>query len=330
MRGDANRSPWSRLPRGPVKIVVEWQILRAAGSESTRDVTTSGDPALKSQTTEFVITEKNVDAQDEEQRIIDVLASVLEGLGSVVGSNTELILHDLRHPDHSTVALVNGHVTGRRIGDPIIAAPVEDKGFDLLLRKRPAPQPMTSTIAQYQSRTRDGRELASTTVLLRNRKGQPFASVCANADLTEFQMLAAVLGRLTPRQETPKATEPPEHPTVDDLIEDIIAGAMATVGKPVTLMDKAQKVRVVAELQRRGLFMIKGAADRIAAALRVTRFTVYNYLDALSDPAEGRDVAKRSGAGKAEGSGGAGKPPPKARKVAAKPSPSARGRSHSR
>lgn len=240
---------------------------------------------MKSQTTEFVITEKTVDAQDEEQRIIDILGSVLEGLGSIVGSNTELILHDLRHPDHSTVHLVNGHVTGRRIGDPIIAAPVEDKGFDLLLQNRPAPQPMTSTIAQYQSRTRDGRELTSATILLRNREGLPFASVCANSDMTEYQMLASVLGRLTPRQDARKAaetTDAPAHPTVDDLIEDIIAGAIATVGKPVTLMDKAQKVRVVAELQRRGLFMIKGAADRVAAALQVTRFTVYNYLDALA------------------------------------------------
>jgi predicted transcriptional regulator YheO len=31
----------------------------------------------------------------------------------------------------------------------------------------------------------------------------------------------------------------------------------------------------------RGLFIVKGGVERAAAALGVTRFTVYNYLDSI-------------------------------------------------
>jgi predicted transcriptional regulator YheO len=243
-----------------------------------------GRRKLKQKTTEISTFDRIIDADDEGERMLQILATVLEGLGGVVSPNTELILHDMRDPSRSTVALVNGHVTGRQIGDPIIAAPVDDKGFELLLEKRSSPKGMVTSICHYRSRTKDGRELLSTTVLLRNRKGLPFASVCANADLTDYQILHAALGRLIAPSTAAKDTKEGSRPNLDEMIEEIVAEAIQRAGIPVALMDKAEKLKVVSELTRRGVFMIKGAVERVAQALGVTRFTVYNYLEALGFP----------------------------------------------
>lgn len=34
-------------------------------------------------------------------------------------------------------------------------------------------------------------------------------------------------------------------------------------------------------MQRRGLFIVKGGVQRAAAALQVSRFTIYNYMEEL-------------------------------------------------
>jgi predicted transcriptional regulator YheO len=255
---------------------------------------------LKQKLTDITMSEKTIQTRDEDQKILEVLASVLEGLSAVVSPNTELILHDMRDPAHSTVAIVNGHVTGRQVGDPIIAAPVDDKGFDLLLDRRPPSKNMTTSVARYNSRTKDGRELLSMTVLLRNKEGVPFASVCANTDLTDYQMLHASLGRLLTRQAEPGPQEPDHRPTMDEMIEEIVSGAIQRAGMPVAMMDKSEKLKVVSELVKRGVFMIKGAVDRVAQSLSVTRFTIYNYLDELGQadksitPAAKKQVAKKA------------------------------------
>lgn len=247
---------------------------------------------MKQKTTEISTFDRIIDAEDESDRMLQILATVLEGLGGVVSPNTELVLHDMRNPSRSTVALVNGHVTGRQIGDPIIAAPVDDKGFELLLERRPAPKGMITSISHYRSRTKDGRELLSTTVLLRNRKGFPFASVCANADLTDYQILHAALGRLISPSTPGKEQSEDRRPNLDEMIEEIVAESIQRAGIPVSLMDKAEKLKVVSELTKRGVFMIKGAVERVAQALGVTRFTVYNYLEALGFPGNGKVAGK--------------------------------------
>jgi predicted transcriptional regulator YheO len=44
-------------------------------------------------------------------------------------------------------------------------------------------------------------------------------------------------------------------------------------------MGKADNVCVVRALNARGIFLIKGAVEAVACALKVPRYTIYNDLD---------------------------------------------------
>ncbi|MEY9873974.1 hypothetical protein ABH931_003468 [Streptacidiphilus sp. MAP12-33] len=50
-------------------------------------------------------------------------------------------------------------------------------------------------------------------------------------------------------------------------------------GADLATLDRVDKQRVVALLEERGAFTIRHGVENVAAALGVSRFTVYNYLN---------------------------------------------------
>jgi hypothetical protein len=70
---------------------------------------------------------------------------------------------------------------------------------------------------------------------------------------------------------------------VDRALEGLIAAAEEQVGRPVAGMSRADKQRVVRFLDERGVFALRKAVETVADTLGVSRFTVYNYLDATRE-----------------------------------------------
>jgi hypothetical protein len=101
-------------------------------------------------------------------------------------------------------------------------------------------------------------------------------------DVDDYMVEAA--GRLA-RALAPMGNELTEMPRgtfthVDRALEVLIAVAEEQVGRPMAEMSRADKQRVVRFLDERGAFALRKAVETVADALGVSRFTVYNYLDA--------------------------------------------------
>ncbi|WP_329570123.1 helix-turn-helix domain-containing protein [Kitasatospora sp. NBC_01266] len=58
-------------------------------------------------------------------------------------------------------------------------------------------------------------------------------------------------------------------------------------GRPLSELDRLEKQRVVALLEERGAFTVRHGVETVAAALGVSRFTVYNYLNRQVDGPKG-------------------------------------------
>ena len=222
-----------------------------------------------------------------------VLELLVEPLQAAVPQPTEVVLHDLQHiPD--TVRAIAGVVTGRRIGDP-----PTDK-----LLERVAAGDLSNEIG-YRSQLPDGRILQSTTIIYTDKDGCAAAALCLNTDVSAWVTLRAAMDRFVlgheaapaqtqaslaahRSQTTPVPANGSEYfpHSVEDLSGRLIDAAIAAVGVPPEKMRKEHKVEVVAELDRRGFFLIKQAAETAAAALGVTRFTIYNYLNEVNGTSE--------------------------------------------
>ncbi len=222
-------------------------------------------------------------------------------LGVTFGSHCEVVLHDLRRPEHSIVAIANGHVTGRKLGDPAIGGPEPD----IALQRSQSDDGHTNILANYETHTRDGRRLKSSSTVFRDENGVLFAALCLNIDLTSIDTAKNFLetisatdfytdGDLVPELPAARrgargklAETAPEESAVEVTVSGIITEAVAQGHKPLEAMNKADKLACVEYMYDRGLFIIRGAVELVAQALGVSRYTIYNYLDEIK--------ARRSG-----------------------------------
>ncbi|MBS0515277.1 MAG: PAS domain-containing protein [Proteobacteria bacterium] len=226
----------------------------------------------------------------EQEHVFALLSPVVEAISSVVGNNVEVVLHNLLNPEHSIVKIVNGHVSGRRVGDSILEGPRDDRAFVSLLHDQPgsggyAPH---SLVTDYQAFAHDGRMLRSSTVIFRDNKGVAFASLCINCDMAVIVSAHALLeGMIQPRHTAEPDAEDTHDLGIDELMAQIVTESTRKFGAPVAAMSKDQKMRAVETMMQRGLFIVKGGVECAAKVLGVTRFTVYNYLDELKESSSG-------------------------------------------
>ncbi len=190
----------------------------------------------------------------------------------------EIVLHDLTHPERSIVAIANGHVTGRRVGGSVLGGPSQDLGFIAVRRAMEdcsGSDPLV--VENYPTVAPDGRPLRSSTVVYRDSSGQPFASLCINADLSGVAAAHALLAGFLGQGAAPESRGD-EPRDMEQLMVEIIQ--VACPGGVVG-MKKSQKLEAVRQMQDRGLFIVKGGIEKAAAALGVTRYTIYNYLEQI-------------------------------------------------
>jgi predicted transcriptional regulator YheO len=201
------------------------------------------------------------------------LGPVMEAIAAVGGTHCEVVLHDLSEGDleHSVHTIINGHVSGRRVGGPST-----NLGAEVL-----HDQSRDHDAYGYRARTADGRELISSSVYYRDHDGRIIAALCINRDLSPLQGALDAISSLVPGVDEDSADEPHELvvPSVSDVLDDMIAEAIAAVGRPVPSMAKADRIEVLRLLDGRGAFHIKRAAERVSARLGVSRVTTYGYLD---------------------------------------------------
>jgi predicted transcriptional regulator YheO len=237
---------------------------------------------------------------ESESLVLDVLARVAPTITGLFGKRCEVVVHDLRRPNRSIVHIVNEHVSGRSLGGPLIGGPINDKALRWL--SEPGNE---NNHEVYSTYTRNGKRLQSSTVIYRNESGKPFAALCINFDVTGFSETFRWLSEMAgPSSDSP--TEPPSSPSrppdgagqlngdVDDILELMIEESTAShlqeQGKP----QKEERMAIVEELDEKGVFLIKGAVQRVAKSLGVSKFTIYNDLEAIRGRTRTRSRATAS------------------------------------
>ncbi|MET7285508.1 helix-turn-helix domain-containing protein [Streptomyces sp. NPDC005573] len=68
-------------------------------------------------------------------------------------------------------------------------------------------------------------------------------------------------------------------PQLADSLDHILAALERGQGRPLADLDRRAKQEVVRSLEARGAFTVRHGVETVAAALGVSRFTVYNYLN---------------------------------------------------
>lgn len=202
---------------------------------------------------------------------LNLLSDIAKCIAMQFGENCEVVLHDLTLPyDKTIVAIWNGHVTGRKIGDGGTNAGLE------ILKGSASPDDQYS----YINATPNGRILRSSSKYFRDEYGKVNGSMCINLDITDMIKCENALRSLT----SSSNASIPQTPelfvgNVDELLEIMMKEAVNMTGKSVGNLTKEEKVAIVHGLEDKGFFLIKKAAEKLADFLGLSRYSIYNYLN---------------------------------------------------
>ncbi|MBB3111212.1 putative transcriptional regulator YheO [Paenibacillus phyllosphaerae] len=197
------------------------------------------------------------------------LSSLVKGLSAQFGPNCEVVLHDLtRDYDSTIVAIENGHITGRKVGDP-----GTNLGLEIL-----SGQVEDGTRSGYVTQTKDGRLLRSTSLYMKDKSGKTIGSLCINFDITELSIAEKTLQSLTFGGGSPVVRES-FVTNVNELLDALLQEAQEAVGRPVAAMTKEDKIQFIRTLDAKGAFLVKKAGERVCVYLNISKFTLYSYLE---------------------------------------------------
>lgn len=214
----------------------------------------------------------------EADEIVGQRVELLEALWQTLGANTEIVLHNFGRLPNSIVAIF-GNVSGRQVGGP-----ATNLGLRNLVRDEPERRRLG-----YETVMPNGTICRSSSLYLFGSFKEPVGAICVNTDvgaLTELRDLAdqILTGNMAGTSRPIRSNGPERfYTTVDQAANEVLSETVESAGVPVSLMSKKQKVNIVAELQERGFFLLKGAVELAASALDVTRFTIYSYINECKD-----------------------------------------------
>jgi predicted transcriptional regulator YheO len=213
----------------------------------------------------------------EKEYLLDFVSRLSGALGETFGKFCEIVVHDFGSPESSIIAIANGSLTGREVGDTL-----DSLGFQLLKNNPP------SDLLNYQTKTKDGKELRSSSIFLRDEKGHIFGALCINVDISTLRKAQEWIQEALGSAST--TIDERFEQSVDEVLENLIQNAISSTGKKTADMTREDKVAIVAYLEAKGAFLIRYSVERVAELLGMTKYTIYNYLDEIRKKQEGSEL----------------------------------------
>lgn len=212
----------------------------------------------------------------------DFLHRLLDMLEKQFGTNTEFVLHDLRGEyDETIVDIRNGHITGREIGGC-----GSNLGLEVLRGSS-----VNGDKFNYITACPDGKLLRSSSLYFRDENGKVIGSLCINTDITETLKLEKFLYdyNLYNVQENP--VQEVFATNVNQLLEHLIQRAQQECGKQVDAMNRQDKIEFLRYLDSKGAFLIQKSSERVQDYLKISKYTLYEYLKIIHMDREDRQPA---------------------------------------
>ncbi|MFD3442947.1 transcriptional regulator [Streptomyces sp. NPDC058685] len=203
----------------------------------------------------------------EDELLLREGEKIVVALGRMFPGLCEVVLHDLRDPDHAVRAIEN-NLSGRTVGDP---------ATELGLARIADPD-YPSVLQNYPNRFPDGRPAKSTSIGLKNTRGDYVAAICLNLDVSLFATAARSLAGLVRTEEPDVSLEETLRARSSGELRAAVEEFSAARGQTPRSLDAVSRRELVRSLKERGFLQVKHSVQALTDLLGVSRATVYNYL----------------------------------------------------
>lgn len=201
-------------------------------------------------------------------------SQLLDMLSSHFGNSVEIVLHDLtKEYEHTIVDIRNGHITGREIGGC---------GSNLGL------EVLKGTVVNgdrynYVTQLPDGQLLRTSSLYIHDENGKTIGSICINTDISNTLKLEEYLHQYN-RYSIPEGDSEVLAKDVGEVLDYLMQQAQLRVGKSPEKMTKQEKLEYLKYLDDKGAFLITKAGKKVCDTLKISKGTLYTYLDEARIP----------------------------------------------
>lgn len=198
----------------------------------------------------------------KDSEVLDLLINIGSVIAEMFGENCEVAISQ----DRVVVAIFNGHVSNRTVGSPV--GPEADERIN---------NAADGCYVNYSKTNVNNPKYALKASTITLELDGKLTAFCINYDTTLAnqvqQYLSDFLAVSGINVDIPSK--------IVDPIEKDFAEIINELKKPVHLMNKQDRLKVVKCLYEKGSFNYQKSIPKIAKLLGVTRYTIYNYLNEL-------------------------------------------------
>ncbi|MBF4693446.1 PAS domain-containing protein [Fusibacter sp. Q10-2] len=186
------------------------------------------------------------------------------------GSSCETLIHDMSKPGHPVLAIYNGHVSGRQVGSTADIYGLNDGNDEVFFTNRDYVDHLVVTSA--------GRHVKSSTF---NYIGEDYHyALGINFDYTAIVSASNLLMELSHAGSDLQSAIKDDKVTY---INDLFDACLASIGKPIDRMKKADRYRLVSLLYQKKAFNYQKSVLFVAEKLKVSRYTIYKYINEIKE-----------------------------------------------
>lgn len=196
------------------------------------------------------------------------------------GDDCEVVIHDLKNPEHSVVYVENPVVTKREVG----------QSFDHIIKQVIFSKKLKdSYVCNYYFRTSLNVLVRSSTLLIRDDNGDLVGALCINVDTSRVTKQIDYLKSYLPNSDATFFNDISDETIINDfevddndlhvstMITSLIDNILDECNiSELSREDKIEKIRF---MDKKGVFLMKGSIDIVASKLNINKVTVYSYLD---------------------------------------------------
>ena len=205
-----------------------------------------------------------------------MIEPIAETIARLLHPHAEVVLHDLATRQ---IARIWNPFSARKPGE---LSDLDDIDPELAEE---------DVIGPYEKASPKGARLKSISTILRNQAGVPRYMLCINVDVSQFDAAARLLQGFATTNESR-----PDWMFRQDIREQInlqIADYLKRHNLSIPSLDPAGRIALIAHLDASGAFQTRRAVDHIAAALDLSRTTVYVLLRSARETAEAKPKMRK-------------------------------------
>lgn len=201
--------------------------------------------------------------------------------GEIFGTHHEFVLHVLEPDGGSHVGyIVNGEISGRSMNSPLTNYAkklIEDKVY---LKK--------DYVVNYVGEGPKGKKFRSSTLFIKNSKGELQGLLCINFDAEVYRKVAKDVLKLANLSwdiayiDKKTELEQPVEKLTDNIQNIIYSVIDQDILESGAHLSPDQKKLAISKLKEYGVFDVKGTINEVAKVMGMSESSVYRYLHVIN------------------------------------------------